>query len=389
MITASHLPYNRNGLKFFTKSGGLDGNDIRDILLMADGDEGITGNGGTYEERSYLDTYCKGLIDSVRRACGCDTPLSGKKIIVDAGNGAGGFFAKKVLEPLGANTDGSQFLEPDGTFPNHIPNPEDKQAIDSLKDAVLKNKAHLGIIFDTDVDRAGADDKYGDEINRNRLIALKDKKGTIVTDSVTSDGLSDFITNLGGKHVRYMRGYKHVIDEAVRRNALGEYCPLAIETSGHAAFKDNYFLDDGCYLVTRILICLSEQAKKGEDLAQLTSTLRIPKEEAEIRLSFNIPKEEAKQYGNKVIADLYTIAAKDKTLCIAPDNYEGIRINFNKESGDGWALVRMSVHDPIMPINIESDMVGGNKIIATKLLSILEGFPSLNTQNLINFVKGD
>ena len=84
------------------------------------------------------------------------------KIIVDAGNGSGGFFADKILAPLGADVNGSQFLEPDGMFPNHIPNPEDKIAMASLKKAVLDKRADLGLIFDTDVDRAGAVFSDGD-----------------------------------------------------------------------------------------------------------------------------------------------------------------------------------------------------------------------------------
>lgn len=75
---------------------------------------------------------------------------------MDTGNGAGGFFVDKVLNPLGADTSGSQFLEPDGHFPNHIPNPENKQAMEAIRQAVLSNKADLGIIFDTDVDRMSA-----------------------------------------------------------------------------------------------------------------------------------------------------------------------------------------------------------------------------------------
>lgn len=117
-----------------------------------------------------------------------------------AGNGAGGFYASQVLKPLGADVSGSQFLEPDGRFPNHIPNPENEDAMASVCSAVLEAKADLGIIFDTDVDRAGCVDAAGREINRNRLVALASAivleqypGGTVVTDSITSDGLKVFI----------------------------------------------------------------------------------------------------------------------------------------------------------------------------------------------------
>ena len=101
-----------------------------------------------------------------------------------------------IRDSLGADISGSQFLDPDGRFPNHIPNPENEEAMASVSAAVVRAGADLGVIFDTDVDRAGCVDAQGREINRNRLvalaavIALEDHPGgTIVTDSITSTGL--------------------------------------------------------------------------------------------------------------------------------------------------------------------------------------------------------
>ncbi|THG07655.1 hypothetical protein TEA_024227 [Camellia sinensis var. sinensis] len=180
---ASHLPYNRNGLKFFTNAGGLGKADIKDILERA---ANIYNNftieslkdaerkaSSSVKRVDYMDVYTSDLVAAVRKAAGnIEKPLEGFHIVVDAGNGAGGFFAAKVLEPLGAITTGSQFLEPDGLFPNHIPNPEDKAAMKAITQSVFHNKADLGIIFDTDVDRSAAVDSSGRELNRNRLIAL-------------------------------------------------------------------------------------------------------------------------------------------------------------------------------------------------------------------------
>ncbi len=393
MITASHLPYDRNGLKFFTQDGGLESGDIDEIIALAErGQKLAAENAGEYEERSYMDDYCLGLVGMVRDGCGRERPLQGLKIIVDAGNGAGGFFAEKVLAPLGADTHGSQFLEHDGLFPNHIPNPEDKGAVQSLCRAVIRCGADLGVIFDTDVDRAGLVDRNGEEINRNRLIALtaatliKEKGGTIVTDSVTSDGLTDFIESLGGTHVRFKRGYKNVIDEAIRRENNGEYCPLAMETSGHAAFKDNYFLDDGAYLVCRLLITLAKQSANGTRLTSLISSLEMPAEEAEVRISFNEKSVNFKCEGKRVIDEIKYFAALGKECTLAPVNYEGARLNFGKDGGDGWALLRMSVHDPVIPVNFESNTPGGNKIMAKKLYFTLKKYPFLDITNLEKFI---
>lgn len=391
MITASHLPYDRNGLKFFTPCGGLDGKDIDEILSIAE--NGIFLEGcGNYQERSYMDEYSKGLVEKVRQSCGKEKPLLGKKIIVDAGNGAGGFFADKVLKPLGADTYGSRFLEPDGYFPNHIPNPEDKKAIESLSNGVIETNADLGIIFDTDVDRAGAVANNGKEINRNRLIALvsaillKEKKGVIVTDSVTSDGLAQFIMELGGEHLRFKRGYRNVIDKCVELNNHGIYSPLAIETSGHAAFKENYFLDDGAYLVTKLLIAMS-LLKDGEDIFDLIKNLKEPSECDEVRITFSDVCTNFKEEGNKIIEDLKEFALNTPNLSLAESNYEGARINFKDSNIDGWLLVRMSVHDPVMPINFECNVLGGNKLMAKTLLQFLNKYNYLNNDNLIKFLQ--
>ena len=389
MITASHLPADRNGLKFFTPEGGLEGEDVDEILEIAEKGDFCDGEGELLRDY-FMDEYSALLADRVRSACGNEKPLAGMKIIVDAGNGAGGFFTEKVLKPLGANTDGSVFLDPDGRFPNHAPNPEDKGAMAALKKAVLENHADLGIIFDTDVDRAGAVDVKGEEINRNRLIALisarllAKRPGTIVTDSVTSDGLTKFIEERGGRHHRYMRGYRNVIDECKRLNAAGEYSPLAVETSGHCAFKDNYFLDDGAYLVTEILIILAEQLKKGERIANLISGLEEPAEAAEIRPA--IDGDDFREYGAHVLEQIEKLAPLSEGASIAKPNYEGIRINFDKEHGDGWVLIRMSLHEAIMPINVESNSAGGCKKMIAALLKMLEPFERIDLSLLRKFI---
>ena len=392
MITASHLPFNKNGLKFFTPEGGLEGKDIADILAMAAEGAALSGS-GCVRELCYIDRYSEGLVRFVREKTGQEKPLAGKKIVVDAGNGAGGFYVDKVLKPLGADTEGSQFLEPDGNFPNHIPNPEDKKAMHAISQRVKETGADFGIIFDTDVDRAGAVDKQGEEINRNRLIALisaillQEKSGTIVTDSVTSDGLTAFIESRGGKHCRYKRGYRNVIDKAKDLNAAGEYSPLAIETSGHAALMENYFLDDGAYLVTRILVSLAQLAKEGKDIGDLIADLPEPAEAAEVRLGFTtLGKQDFKNNGNFAIRELQLRVPDLPGMTLAAENFEGVRINFDKDHGDGWALVRMSLHEPIMPINFESNSKGGCCVIANELIALLAPYTGdIDLTNLQNY----
>ena len=204
---------------------------------------------------------------------------------------------------------------------------------------------------------------------------------------MTSDGLASFIAAHGGVHHRFKRGYKNVINESKRLNAEGKYSPLAIETSGHAALKENYFLDDGAYLVTRLLIALAKCAKEGKDLMALISDLPEPREASEIRLKF-VPGCDFKTLGAGLLKELGEYVEKTPYLSPAPDNYEGVRINFDGEHGDGWALVRMSLHEPILPINVESNRTGGNQIIAKELYAFLSGYESfLLTENLKNYIK--
>ncbi|MDD7319145.1 MAG: phosphomannomutase/phosphoglucomutase [Prevotella sp.] len=386
MVTASHLPFNRNGLKFFTKKGGLDKKDISAILAIAESGEFESAEAkGSVDKYDFMDAYASMLVDYIRRGAALpdyNRPLGGMKIVVDAGNGAGGFFATKVLERLGADISGSQFLEPDGMFPNHVPNPEDKKAMQSVCEAVKRNGAQLGIIFDTDVDRSAIVDENGEPINRNSLIALisaiilKEHPGsTVVTDSITSVGLADFIKEHGGVHHRFKRGYKNVINESLRLNGEGIESWLAIETSGHAALKENYFLDDGAFLIAKLLVEAARLNVKGKTLSSLISTLQKPAESKEIR--FSIACEDFAEYGKTVLAELPQLIAGIGDWEIVVPNHEGIRISCNGAKEKGWFLLRMSLHDPVMPLNIESGVDGGVSEIEQRLMGILRRYDKL------------
>lgn len=391
MVTASHLPFNRNGLKFFTAEGGLDKQDITTLLDLAQQlwDEEIA---FTYETEKvkhvpFLSTYAQELVTYIRQGVNDAEdyahPLKGMHIIVDAGNGAGGFFASDVLAPLGAETKGSQFLNPDGHFPNHVPNPEDKTAMKSISDAVKRNKADLGIIFDTDVDRSALVDADGAPINRNALVALiasvvlrEYPKSTVVTDSVTSEGLTKFIEHeLGGIHHRFKRGYKNVINEGIRLNAIGQECHLAIETSGHAALKENYFLDDGAFLIAKLLVEAARLKKQGKTLHHLIEKLNQPAESKEIR--FSIHANDFRAYGEQVLSQFPQHLLKMTDWEIVQPNYEGIRVRCLAPEEQGWFLLRLSLHDPVMPLNIESDVVGGVERIEERLMKVVAVFENM------------
>jgi phosphomannomutase len=269
-----------------------------------------------------------------------------------------------------------------------VPNPENEEAMASICQAVTREQADLGIIFDTDVDRAAMVDADGSAINRNSLIALissvilEEHPGSvIVTDSITSTGLNWFITeHLGGVHHRFKRGYKNVINESLRLNSEGTESWLAIETSGHAALKENHFLDDGAFLVAKLLIQMAKMNQEGLKLSSLIEVLPHPLEDGEFRL--RIRTKEFGSYGQRVLEDLAGMVGKERDWSPETPNFEGIRVNCTGRDEQGWFLLRMSLHDPVMPLNVESDVRGGVQVIVRRLHRLLEEFEYLGLDAL-------
>ncbi|MDO4619177.1 MAG: phosphomannomutase/phosphoglucomutase [Lachnospiraceae bacterium] len=390
MLTASHLPFNRNGMKFFTRDGALEGKELAEILEAA---AVLAEKNGRLDEEELLiaeklpeaehvtvfdmkaayAAHMKEIICREVQADDYEHPLKGLHITVDAGNGASGFFTTDILEPLGADTTGSVFLEPDGSFPNHVPNPENAEAMAAARQATISAGADLGVIFDCDGDRAAVVFSDGTEVNRNALIALlavivaeKHPGSTVVTDSVTSDELAVFLTEEAGlKHLRFKRGYKNVINKGIELNAAGEECELAIETSGHGAFRENYFSDDGAYISVRIICKMAQLRKEGKRIESLIEGLKTPAEAAEIRMK--IQTDNFREAGLQVLDEFRTFAEKREDFHIVEPNYEGIRVSFDDPEVKGWMLLRLSLHDPVMPMNVESSDKGGVEVILGRI----------------------
>jgi phosphomannomutase len=450
-VTASHLPSHWNGFKFFAPDKpsniGEEGiqeiidictkKEIEDFVPVASDFKGRSSQSflPTYSEflkrtvrEKFLQTYEGDLMNSASNDDMSSSPmypLRGLKICVNAGNGAGGFLAE-TLSDLGADTSSSLHLDPDGNFPNHIANPEDRIAIGCTATAVVRAAADLGICLDTDADRVGlvegnsvdSNDPDGGRrlLNRNCLIALVSKvalrsavSGVIVTDSATSNGLSEFIESIGGTHVRYKKGYRFVIEKG--RSIEG--CVAAVECSGHGAWKDNGWVDVGCYTAVRLVTelslmrlqqrhTLSTAAAVGGDAVDRKELSRLsdlligftePEESTELRFRVTGGPSSMKEITEKAVATLKDIA--NSPLCniaqepnqscfswnIEKINHEGLRVNFDftirKDNADlthgrkltGWCMLRASLHEPILSMQIESDQLGGMKEVARILLS--------------------
>ncbi|KAJ9548948.1 hypothetical protein OSB04_021491 [Centaurea solstitialis] len=402
MMTASHLPYTRNGLKFFTKKGGLTSLEVEEICdkaayKYANRLTKVSTLLRTTPTRvDFMSAYAKHLRDIIKERVNhpqhYDTPLEGFQIIVNAGNGSGGFFTYEVLDKLGADTFGSLHLKPDGMFPNHIPNPEDKVAMAVTRTAVLENTADLGIVFDTDVDRSGVVDNEGNPINGDKLIALmaaivlkEHPDTTIVTDARTSMALTRFITDRGGHHCLYRVGYRNVIDKGVQLNEDGVDAYLMMETSGHGALKENYFLDDGAYMVVKIIIEMVRMKLEGsnEGIGSLIKDLEEPLESIELRMNIVSEPRHAKALAIDIIETFKVYIQVGKLEgweldtcgdcwvsdgCLVDSNDTPTPVDAqmyrakvsNEENGQyGWLHIRQSIHNPNIAINMQSTMPGG------------------------------
>ena len=418
MITASHLPEDRNGIKLFTKQGGFTKADIDTLISGAIRvghlwhDYGVippaSGHGAVDCEHvdfmpHYRERLQQAIIDEV--GSGRDKPLDGLKVVLNAGNGSGAFFAE-ILNALGADVSNSLYLNPDGTFPSGVPNPENRDMIEETKARCKECQADIGILFDTDADRSGFILPRGSDyepLNRNRLIALlsvifsKSSPGcTIVTDSVTSEGLAKFLTeDLGLKHSRYLKGYANVINKAIEITKSGHgNAEMAIETSGHCAMKENGYLDDGTYTAVKIVGLLARTMKDNEksnaSLLDLIASLDEKAEENELRM----PVVDGTLTSTQSLFDRFASLIENGASTgkfpewdLDEDNLEGIRVRIGN---GGFFMFRKSLHDPLVSLQVEGDsveevrtkviepiisMIGEDKAINTGLdISVLQEY---------------
>ena len=362
MVTASDAPASQNGLKFLTAAGGLQEADVALILRMASACEVPE---RLVSKLNPMVAYREFLLETAARLLEDDAlkPLLGLYVVVDASSTGGAFFAN-LLEDLGADIE-------------RLPNEEGET---DLSKAVPDYGADMGVSFDVDCSRVYIYDQTGRDVSGNRLIALiaailleKQPGLTFVTDSVTSTGLSAFIAEWGGIHYRFKRGYRSVINEAVRLNGEGIDCPLAIETTGHAAFRENDYLDDGIYMALRVICEALDRKREGQTVFSLIDDLAEPVESQTLRMRI-LDEEDPAASCQEVVEVILSHTLDDPEWRMAPDSREGVRITFNLDGGvnNAWFQLRMSVHDPIMVLNAESDVPGGVKRVLGELYALIK-----------------
>jgi phosphomannomutase len=189
---------------------------------------------------------------------------------------------------------------------------------------------------------------------------------------VTSDRLTDFLENrLHLRHRRYKRGYRNVINEARRLTDGGTMAPLAIETSGHGAVRDNYYLDDGAYLAVRLLIAGAKLAAAKETLGKLIADFIPPFEAREYRISIRALDAPA---AARDILSAFERRCAAVGLSIDPNSCEGVRASDRR----GWMLLRMSLHEPVLPLNIEGNEPGDCDALSDIAKAFFAGIDSVD-----------
>lgn len=423
MVTASHLPLTRNGFKMFYRGNCLTLQEIAFLGNYASqcAVEWYTkgavppssGEGGVMCSQwvDYMPTYADSLKQAIlRQVFGVgdgdyrdkeQLALQQLSIVVNAGHGSGGFFVN-VLKELGAKVDGSIGVMPDSTFPLGIPNPEYKPMIDETIRACQQAKPDLGIMLDTDSDRCGfvvpADDTkiHYEPLNRNRLIALmgvilarEHPNGcAVVTDSVTSEGLTTFLQDkLGLAHVRYIKGYQNVIDKAKQLTETGSMnVELAMETSGHGAMRENYYLDDGTYTAVKVVSLLAQERQRGNSASPLDLIADLVELEVTREIRFNVVDNtleamrevfdfcalqlEEHLFSSSDTPEEHATFSAPSSWSLDVDNLEGIRVRV----GEGqFFMLRKSLHDPIISLQLEAkNHQAAKELIVRPLLQLFE-----------------
>jgi phosphomannomutase / phosphoglucomutase len=333
MITGSHNAAEYNGFKLGVGTSTLYGDGIQALRRMIEARDFVRAAApGKLSDRPVLGDYR----DFIKREFKLE---AGMKVAVDGGNGCGGVVAAPLMRELGLKTF-ELYIEMDGRFPNHHPDPTVEENMRDLAAAVQKNGAQVGIAYDGDADRVGAIDEHGKIVWGDELMVvfsrsiLKEQPGAaIIGDVKCSKRLYDDIARHGGRPIMWKTGHS-----LIKSKLKEEHAALAGEMSGHMFFADRYYgFDDAIYASFRLLEILS---REGRGLAAILSDL--PKTTATPEIRLDCPDERKFEVVRRA-AD-YFRAHYDVT------EIDGVRVNF----ADGWGLVRASNTQPALVMRFEA-----------------------------------
>lgn len=354
-ITGSHNPPEYNGFKISFGKSTIFGEEIQKLRIIMENSDYLEGRAPGAE--STLDIFPQ-YYARYKKEFGQIKPV---KIILDCGNGAAGSVARGLFNAVGLDPV-ILFEKPDGTFPNHHPDPTVEKNLKHLQAEVLKTGAICGIGFDGDADRIGVVDHtgkmlYGDElmviIARSILEVTKGSK--IIGDVKCSDRLYDDVTKHGGIPIMWKTGHS-----LVKEKIKVEKSPFGGEMSGHIFFADrNYGYDDAPYAALRLVEILS---KTGKTIPQLLEGLPSAFNTPEIRIDTT---EEKKLLIVEKMKEAFSKGGDFKINLT-----DGIRISFPY----GWALCRSSNTQPVLVLRYESNTQEGLAKIKNQVEAVVNKY---------------
>jgi len=334
MITASHNPAEYNGIKLNQGLQSVFGEQIQEILQLILQKNFESGNGQLSQNNEIDEIYKNYIVENIK----LKRPV---KVIVDGGNGAGGPYLPEILRRLGCEVT-EMYCEPDGTFPNHHPDPTVEKYMTDLIDAVKKSDAEVGLGLDGDADRIGVIDEngkmlFGDQI-LNIIVRdfLKNNHGEkIIGDVKCSKNFFDDIEKYGGIPIMFKTGHANI-----KSKMQAENLKVSGEMSGHIFLKDRYLgFDDAIYVCARFVEIMSKTVEPVS-----TFLADQPK-------MFNTPELHIQSTDDEKFAVVNRVRDSFIKEDYDVNTIDGMRITFD----DGWALCRASNTTPVLVLRFEAE----------------------------------
>lgn len=331
MITGSHLAKEHNGFKLVSGKKAVFGDDLQEIYRLGQTNDFEEGAGRRFLLSEINAAYISMLATGFRQG-------RRLKVVVDAGNGMGGIYAPVLLRTLGHEVI-ELYCEPDGSFPNHHPNPEKASNVADLSKKVREAGADVGLAFDGDADRVGVVDEKGELISADKVMAWlatdivrRNPEAIFVGDVLSSQVVFDVVEQYGGKGILWKSGHARIKDKMQTENAL-----FGGESSGHMFFGDRYTgFDDGIYAAGRVVELLSAGDKSlSIHIADLPAMFTSPEYRP------HCPEEKKAAIINEVKQRLGDLPMVD---------VDGLRVLFP----NGWGLLRPSGTEPVLSLRFEA-----------------------------------
>jgi phosphomannomutase len=358
IITASHNPKDYNGLKIFTKGSvpvGYDNglNKVEELIKSGKFSKGF----GKVEKRNVINDYENYLIGRIK----LKSPLK-LKIVIDAGNGAAGKIHSEILKRIGMEVV-ELCCEPDGNFPNHLPDPLKPENLEDIRREVVEENADMGFAFDGDGDRFVVIDGKGKPIPENNVFILlikhtlqEFKNSKIVYNISNSMAVKDSIEKYNGSPVECRVGHTFVQQVMKEENAQ-----FGGELSGHYFFKETFMGDDGIFAGLKLLeFFINNKTSFDKEFAE------IPKYYSAVSENITIPIKESEKF-----IFIENLKKDLKKKGFRTNDMDGVKILFD----DGWILFRPSNTTPMIRYGYESKTREGFERLKSIVDEIIKRVP--------------